>query len=192
MKNLDNYEKELKAWSQHEQVAANSLSIKLFDMFKPKKVIDVGCGSGLFLKPFSDRGCEIFGVDGDVTGGFLLDKSEFKQADLRKEQFFGEFDLAICLEVIEHLQPEYEDFLINTISKSSDIVVFSGAKPGQVGTNHYNCREKKYWIEKFKNLEYEISEDTIYLLDFMRNLEEFKNCPWLEDNIFVAVRNKNG
>lgn len=188
MKPLDNYEKELKAWNEHEAYAASSLTTKLMDIYTPKRVIDLGCGSGLFLKQFEERGCKVLGVDGDGTGGFVLKRSQFRQADLRVEQDFGKWDLALCLEVIEHLQPEYEDELLSTVMKSSSRVVFSGAKPGQVGTNHYNCREKSYWIGKFKANGYQVAEDTVYLLDFMRQRPEFKNCPWLEENIFIAVK----
>jgi SAM-dependent methyltransferase len=188
MKELDNYEEELKQWSALEEAAANLLSNKLYKMYSPKTVIDIGCGSGLFLTPFMPHGVKVFGVDGEKTGGFLLDESEFKQADLREPQDFGKFDLAICLEVIEHLQPEYEDILVETIAKSADVIAFSGAKPGQVGTNHYNCQTQEYWREKFKAHGFEWSEDTLGLLDFMHSQPAFRNCPWLEENIMILKK----
>ena len=190
MKKLDTYTEELKGWAKHEDLASNLLSAKLYELYKPNTVIDIGCGSGLFLRYFIDNGCKCLGVDGEKTGGFLLESSKFKQVDLRKRQDFGKFDLAICLEVIEHLQPEYEDILMDTITKSADILVFSGAKPGQVGTNHYNCQEKQYWASKLMDRGFTVSDDTLNLLNFIRSKEEFKSCPWFEDNILVAMRNE--
>lgn len=185
MRPLDNYEEELKRWTKAERDAANLLSPKLEQMYSPRSVIDIGCGSGIFLDPFD---CEVLGVDGEPTGGSFLHPSQFKQADLRLPQDFGKFDLAICLEVIEHLQPEYEDILIETIVKSADIVVFSGAKPGQVGTNHYNCQTQEYWRNKFKAHGFEWSEDTFTILNFMSEYSEFDKCPWLKENIMVLKK----
>src|SRR5947199_5521543 len=45
----------------------------LFSLFNPKSVIDVGCGTGIFLKCFKDVGVkEIFGIDGKWVDKNLL------------------------------------------------------------------------------------------------------------------------
>lgn len=185
MKPLDNYEEELKQWSDHEAEAAKLLTEKLDSMYSPQSVIDIGCGSGIFLDNFD---CEVLGVDGESTGGFLLHESQFKQADLRHPQDFGKFDLAICLEVIEHLQPEYEDILVETIAKSADTIAFSGAKPGQVGTNHYNCQTQEYWLTKFAQYGFSRTAETDDLIRYMDSQPAFKQCHWLVENIMILKK----
>lgn len=188
MQKLDNYEEELKKWSKNEEASAHLLGEWLYNMFRPEFVIDIGCGSGIFLKPFALLGCDVFGVDGEKTGGAALEhKHQFEQRDLRLKQDLGTHDLAICLEVIEHLQPEYEDILIDNVARSANTIVFSGAKPGQVGTNHYNCQPKEYWIGKFNDRGFKLlGQPTKAIIEFMESKDEFRKTPWLEENIFIV------
>lgn len=188
MDKLDDYSQILPRWAQAEMKAAESMGIVLQEFFEPKKVVDVGCGLGVFLLPFIERGVEVLGIDGSYPKQPLLKDDQFKHWDLRKPLEIGKYDLAICLEVIEHIQPEYENVLLDTLAKASNVVVFSGAKPGQVGFNHYNCQEKKYWVEQFAKRGYSVAPETLYLLDKIRHWQEFEQCPWLEENIVIFRR----
>lgn len=78
---------------------------------KSAKVLDVGCGTGLFFKPLVSAGCsELYGVDG--SHGFIdrAVKRGYKQVivipDLNINSLpFNdkEFDLIVCKDVFEHL-----------------------------------------------------------------------------------------
>jgi hypothetical protein len=57
------------------------------------------------------------------------------------------FALAMSLEVAEHLPPSAAETLVSSISRHSDIGLFSG--PGQGGNVHLNEQRPDYWIRRF-------------------------------------------
>lgn len=58
------------------------------------------------------------------------------------------WDLAICLEVAEHLPPESAEPLVAGLAQATT-VLFSAATPGQPGVNHINCQPHDYWHQLF-------------------------------------------
>ena len=59
------------------------------------------------------------------------------------------YDLALCIEVAEHLQPEYAETLVDNVTRSARVVFWSAAHPGQGGTCHYNEQPPEYWEALF-------------------------------------------
>jgi len=139
----------------------------IFDnILKPKNVIDVGCGHGILMDGLS---CESVGIEASDEG-FKQTKErgyEAHQIDLRLPlDFKRRFDLAISIEVAEHLEEEYADiFVDNLISLSNRILVTASPKVEQY---HYNPQSKQYWIEKFSAKGFSLSETTNVLVETMR------------------------
>jgi SAM-dependent methyltransferase len=118
---------------------------------KKKSVIDIGCGPGLYLLPYKEAGFEVHGIDACSAAGGLLDEGEFVRTDLRFPYTPAHrYNLAICFEVAEHLEEHWADRLVDTICDCADIVLFTGAVPGQGGTFHLNEQPHEYWLTKFK------------------------------------------
>ena len=117
-------------------------------------VVDVGCGAGTWLHQYHLRGVErILGLDGGEATAELMqiEKSEFLQKDLTLPFDLQErFDLAMTLEVAEHLPARYADTFVSNLTNLSDVIIFGAAIPGQGGTNHINERWPSYWISLFK------------------------------------------
>jgi len=117
-------------------------------------VIDIGSGRGLWLKAFLENGVEsVYGVDGSwVEEKDLVVPTEcFSSMELDKEFVVNkEANLAISLEVAEHVPESSAEHFINQLTKTAPIVLFSAAIPGQGGTNHLNEQWPSYWEEKFK------------------------------------------
>lgn len=161
----------------------------LIELFSPKSVVDIGCGTGNFLKLFRDHGIEtVKGLDGKWANRELLFKhireNEFEEIDL--EQFSAsktKYDLAICLEVAEHLRPDAADQFIAAICTYSDVVVFSAAVPDQGGQNHLNEQWPSYWGKLFEKHGFK-------MYDLLRPL--IWNNPgvsyWYKQNMFVYTR----
>ena len=129
----------------------------LWDGLQPESVLDVGCGTGTWLAECKRRGAtRVLGVDGpwvpsrhlEVGGDEFLahDLSESMPADL------GEFDVALCIEVAEHLPPRRGDELVRLLASRAGVVVFSAAVEGQGGTGHVNEQPQSYWFERFREL----------------------------------------
>lgn len=125
----------------------------LFEHFRPRSVIDVGCGIGIYLKEFEKLGVEISGLDGSreaiensLVGGRI---SLF---DLRRPLEPGKkFDLCLCIEVAEHLEKEYAGRLVDSFSGLAPVIFFTAATPGQapLSYGHVNEQRHSFWISLF-------------------------------------------
>jgi hypothetical protein len=60
------------------------------------------------------------------------------------------FDLALCLEVAEHLPSRTSAQLVRGLTDLAPIALFSAAVPGQGGTGHVNEQWPEYWRNLFK------------------------------------------
>lgn len=65
------------------------------------------------------------------------------------------FDLAMSLEVAEHLEPKSTVTFIQALTSVSDVVLFGAAFERQGGTNHINERRPSAFATEFKTLGYE-------------------------------------
>lgn len=172
----------------HNFKAANEVVPYIIELLEPKSVVDVGCGIGTWLKVFEDNSvANILGIDGDYVDKSLLkiDKNKFVDFDL--EKFYNsdkKFDLAISLEVAEHLSIDSGDVFIKTIANLSDTVIFSAAIPNQGGQNHINEQEPKYWIEKFE-------KEGFKLFDVLRPVfwDNQNIDAWYRQNMLLFTKN---
>jgi SAM-dependent methyltransferase len=124
-----------------------------------RSVVDVGCGSGVWLASFKDAGVpRVLGLDSGAAAEKLeIDTDEFRVADLERDIDVDEtFDLCICLEVAEHLTDRAAPVIVRNLCKLSDVVLFSAAIPGQGGSHHHNERWPSYWIDLFGSVGYEV------------------------------------
>jgi hypothetical protein len=114
-----------------------------------KTVIDVGCGSAAWASVAKQCGCTVLGVDGYVMPGqLLIDETEFDRRDLTEGVDCSGYDLAICLEVGEHLPESSAAPLVAGLCKAT-YVLFSAAHPGQGGVNHVNEAWSSVWAALF-------------------------------------------
>jgi SAM-dependent methyltransferase len=119
-----------------------------------RSVLDVGCGDGRWLACFKSSGVpSIYGVDGEWTDQehLLIDKAEFTVRDLSKSFDLGKrFDIAISLEVAEHVDAECSALFVENLTKHSDMVLFGAAIPFQGGFRHINERWQSSWAALFE------------------------------------------
>lgn len=132
--------------------AQHILSV-MFELLPHDSVVDFGCGTGTWLWVAKALGAKkILGIDGDYVPRSLLmiPEDTFRAADLQEDiQLEQKFDLAMSLEVAEHLDEKYADVFVNSLCRSADTILFSAAHPGQGGDGHLNEQPAEYWIEKF-------------------------------------------
>ena len=124
----------------------------------PNSVIDVGCGRGSWLAAFKSKGTScVLGVDSpNITGALDISSDTFVPHDLETRiDLQTRFDLAISLEVIEHLPQSCEAFFVADLTKLSDVVLFSGAIPGQGGEQHINEQWQEHWVKLFAAHDYQ-------------------------------------
>lgn len=116
---------------------------------RPQRVVDVGCGRGAWAREFEKLGASVVGVDGPWVTEPLIDS--FHAHDLTQPipEALGSFDLAVCVEVAEHLPAARAAGLVNDLCRLAPVVLFSAAIPWQTGTGHINCQWPSYWARLF-------------------------------------------
>jgi len=141
----------------HERGAVQSAASvvpKLLGLVSPQNVVDVGCGIGVWQAEFGNCGIhDAIGVDGDYVNRdrLRIDPARFLVRDLREPLDLGRrFDLAVSLEVAEHLPPSRAHGFISDLVKLAPIVLFSAAIPFQGGTFHVNEQWPDYWEGIFR------------------------------------------
>lgn len=137
-------------------------------------VVDVGCGEGWWGAQF--QAAE--GFDGGAAAAAQIpvtvcDLTEPIPTDRR-------FDLAICLEVVEHLPETSACLIVGELVRLAPTVLFSAAMPRQGGTGHVNCQPPAYWADLFAAHGYGC-DDTLRLdIWDLPNVE-----PWYKSNLLL-------
>lgn len=143
-------------------------------------IVDVGCGSGSW-----DTGkYPYLGIDHNIPNP----PENYMNWDLRQPLPTNDerYDLAISVEVAEHLPQFAERTLIQNLTQLSDQILFSAAIPGQDGENHINCQWQSYWAELFKEFGY-----YPYYRDIRTPLwNNSKVAPWYRQNMVLYTKNE--
>lgn len=96
------------------------------------RVLDAGCGDGLFTKRLSDSGFSVVGIDASSMG-IDLAKLRYPELDLQQRSLyddlvteFGTFGTVVSLEVVEHLYaPRTFAAKIYALTKAGGTAIFS-------------------------------------------------------------------
>jgi SAM-dependent methyltransferase len=145
----------------------------------PRSVVDLGCGHGIWLETFVRHGVDDYlGIDGDWVPLEKLHfpRERFLAARLdRPLRLARRFDLAVSLEVGEHLPERGAKRFVRNIAALAPTVLFSAAVPYQRGTDHLNEQWPDYWAALFR-------EHGYVVLDGLRPLV------WSSDAVFSFYR----
>lgn len=167
---------------------ANCVSEAVYDYFKPRSVIDIGCAIGTHLEYFYEKDVEVKGVEGNskAFNHAVVPQSYLEQHDLR-DPYTPErkYDLAICFEVAEHIPDSYSDTFVDTLSDCSGKIIMTAAKPGQAGTHHVNNQPQDYWREKFADRGYTYDSDAV---EHLKRSIEVQKTDHILENIMVFER----
>ncbi|MFM8271680.1 MAG: class I SAM-dependent methyltransferase [Gemmata sp.] len=167
--------------------SARAVAPLVMGLVAPASVLDVGCGLGTWLAAFAELGVtDILGIDGDYVDRTKLKipADRFRPVNLNAPPPLGRaFDLAVCLEVAEHLPEAAAPGLVQLLTGSAPAVLFSAAVPGQQGTDHINEQWPAFWRELFKARGF-VRLDPIR----PRVLRDRRVESWYQQNTFLFVR----
>jgi SAM-dependent methyltransferase len=147
---------------EHEMVLQSARQVVpiIIRLLKPQRVVDVGCGTGVWLSVFGEHGVEDFvGIDGAYVDPASLNipRDRFLTRDLSQPfDLNREFDLAVSLEVAEHLPAASAAGFVESLTKLAAVVLFSAAIPFQGGVNHVNEQWPEYWVKLFAGRGYTV------------------------------------
>jgi hypothetical protein len=142
--------------ASEELPQARRLAIWMAWRHPRSRIIDVGCGPGIYTTAMREKELDAIGVDIDER---LPKKPWFVRQDITDvgtpsfNSAVGpsfNSDIALSLEVGEHI-PAGRAFLYIAFLKATDadMIYFSAARPGQGGEGHVNCQPKRYWLRAF-------------------------------------------
>jgi SAM-dependent methyltransferase len=178
--------------------AARVLLEEVYALHPYGSMVDFGCGSGTWLRAAAEivrargRAPDVLGVDGahvaeisDHSSGarYLLQDLENR---VRLER---RFELAISVEVAEHLSPQRGPSFVEDLCAASDVVLFGASIPGQGGleggVHHVNEQWQDYWAQLFAAQGYACLD---LLRDKYWNDARFASCSYYVANALVYVR----
>jgi SAM-dependent methyltransferase len=146
-------------------IHAREYSIKTMDWFikkyKPKSVVDFGCGIGSYLESAQNHDVWVEGFDISPYAKAYTPESLhpfIQYRDCTTPIKCGFFDVVISFETAEHIDPKGTDqFIQNLVNATGKYLLFTAAPPGQDGCGHINLQPKEFWFQKFmKYLNYDI------------------------------------
>lgn len=164
-----------------------------------RSIIDVGCGTGAWLAAATELGVvDVTGVDGAYVNLDQLEipRDRFVSADLstltrealRAVPAVGDrrFDMAMSLEVAEHLPHEAAAGFVALLTSLSDVVLFSAAIPFQGGTSHLNEQFPTWWARRF-------AHEGFVPLDIIRDRvwDDASVEWWYRQNVMLFVASKH-
>jgi SAM-dependent methyltransferase len=156
-------------------------------LIRANSVVDVGCGDGTWLAVFRELGVQdTLGLDGDYVDRQLLQipPDQFIPSNLSRPFKVGRsFDLAVSLEVAEHLPAESAEGFVLSLTQLAPVVFFSAAIPFQGGTKHVNEQWPDYWTNLFGSRGY-LAIDCIRM-----NIWDDENVEfWYRQNCLIFAR----
>ena len=92
----------------------------IYDFLKNKKILDIGCGTGEFLKNYHDLNNKCLGIDIQQNFkfknkiGFTLRNTDFKNFIKKNKK---KFDIIFIFEFLEHLNFSDREFLFKNLFK---------------------------------------------------------------------------
>ena len=159
-----------------------------------KRVVDVGCGTGHFVHAFREAGVSAEGFEYSRRAREVAMTElgvDVAPLDLRDatELTVMPADLAMSVEVAEHVPADLGDRLVKLLTRSAPLVFFTAATPGQGGTGHINEQPASYWIERFAHLGYRYQEEVTTTVRALLR-DTVVGSPWIARNamIFAAQR----
>jgi glycosyltransferase involved in cell wall biosynthesis/SAM-dependent methyltransferase len=164
-----------------ERPCAARIASWIKDVIKPKNVLDIGSGPGMYVDELIKVGVDAHGIDID-------DRVEGKDY-LSKESIFDTkrtADTVICFEVLEHIDPIFADQEVDALYnavESGGTLIFTAAQPGQGGVGHINCRPRSYWYDKL------VARGLVYDRDLSQALIDYElkgiHMGWFVNNVMV-------
>lgn len=158
-----------------------------------ESLVEFGSGGGWFLKAFQDEFIEAYGLEGTLAGcGACIEcgisGDTIRRVDFRHPVVVNKkYDIALCTEVAEHVEPTFAGTLVRSLTQASDLIWFSSEPPNTNRPHLHHCNEQplQYWINLFDFFGY-----ACYMLpDYVHSeTAERSRCIFINVNESATIR----
>ena len=146
-------------WSSEQRnthITCHELKVYLLNYYKnhnARKVLDLGCGKGEYIKFLKKNNINAIGVDKcDIC-------DDIESHDLTKP-YYNLSDYVQTFEVGEHIPEKYESiFIENICNNAKKGIIMSWALPGQGGDGHINEKSTSYIIKKIEKYGFKLNRE---------------------------------
>lgn len=155
----------------------------------PRSVVDLGGGTGSWCTVFRENGVQrVLCVDDERIRkeDLLVQPAEFLGCNLAEripDPVLS--DLAVSMEVVEHLRKDMSEHAVDFLTRSADLVLFSAAIPGQPDARHINEHPPLFWKRLFEQRGFQ-------RLDIIRPriVHDVTISYWYRQNLFLFASAK--
>jgi SAM-dependent methyltransferase len=123
----------------------------IVESFKPRTVLDVGCGIGFLVDALRARGVDARGID--------VSEYAIAQVPARlrphctigsiTDEIDGQIDLISCIEVLEHVPSTTTARALNNLTAHTSRILFSSSPDDFDEPTHVNVRPIAEWVRAF-------------------------------------------
>jgi SAM-dependent methyltransferase len=117
----------------------------------PRTVLDAGCGVPMLVEELRDRGVEAWGVDLSeyAIAQAREDIRPFCKAASITDEFERDYDLILCIEVIEHLPERFAEQAVANLAGHTGQLLFSSTTDAGGDPSHVNVHPHEHWVGLF-------------------------------------------
>ena len=148
--------------SHHLDIPLANWIVNFLKERKINNLFDFGCSSGYYLKHISDNinDMKLIGVEPNISerNDNLFDN--ILSYDLALPFNLGQKGSVLCLEVLEHIPPQFESGAIDNIENHCDeYLLMSWAVTGQGGYGHFNEKSFVDVIALFESRGFQLMQE---------------------------------
>lgn len=151
-------------------------------------VVDIGCGDGFYVDILEKGGIPTIGYDGNPYTNDINKLCYTKDFTIPMLSNWR-YEWAICLEVGEHIPPQYEEIFIDNLTKCcTKGIILSWSIPEYGGDGHVNSLENAYVIERMFEKGFRVDVDATKNL--RNSVAEYPTpCYWFRKTLMCFRRN---
>ena len=117
----------------------------------PESVLHAGCGQAMLVEQLRALGMDAYGVDesAEAIAGVHEPVREHTWQGSLKAPLDRKYDLVVCVEVLEHLEPADAEQAIESMCAATDRVLFSSSLYDYAEPTHVNVHAPEDWSAQF-------------------------------------------
>lgn len=130
---------------------ADSVADRIMSDIRPTTILHLNCGEGSLVGALRRRGAEAFGVDASEAAVKAMheDVRPFCWVSPLTESLPQEYDLIVCVEVLQHLSPDEARRMLANVCQHTNDVLFSARPLYCADASHFNIQPLEHWATLF-------------------------------------------